>query len=329
MPREETFDVADTALARALLGPGNANLRPVADGCGVELSTQGTEVRLCGAAADVARARRLLEGLLELLRGGCALGMAEVEQAVRLAGENERVSLKDIFLDTVFVSHRAQRITPRGLGQKRYVEAIRRHDMVFGIGPAGTGKTFLAMTMAVAALKKQQVQRIIITRPAVEAGERLGFLPGDLAQKVHPYLRPMYDALHDLMEAEQAQRLMDRGILEVAPLAFMRGRTLNDAFIILDEAQNTTSDQMKMFLTRLGYRSKAVITGDITQIDLPAERRSGLVEARDILAGVEGIAFCFFSEKDVVRHPLVQDVIRAYERAERRSPAREETSERD
>jgi phosphate starvation-inducible PhoH-like protein len=209
-------------------------------------------------------------------------------------------------------------ITPQGIGQKRYIDAIRAHDIVFGIGPAGTGKTYLAMAMAVAALKKQEVQRIVITRPAVEAGEKLGFLPGDLAQKVNPYLRPLYDALHDMIEPDQVERLMERSILEVAPLAFMRGRTLNDSFIILDEAQNTTSDQMKMFLTRLGYESKAVITGDITQIDLPSDRRSGLIEAREILAGIEGIAFCTFSELDVVRHPLVQEVIVAYERHEQR-----------
>lgn len=220
-------------------------------------------------------------------------------------------------MDTIWVSNRKRHITPQGIGQKAYVEAIRHHDVVFGIGPAGTGKTYLAMAMAVATLKRQEVQRIVITRPAVEAGERLGFLPGDLAEKVNPYLRPLYDALHDMMELEQVERFLERGTLEVAPLAFMRGRTLNDSFIILDEAQNTTSEQMKMFLTRLGYDSRAVITGDITQIDLPADRTSGLIEARTILADIPGIAFCMFTEQDVVRHPLVQEVIRAYERHER------------
>ena len=204
-------------------------------------------------------------------------------------------------------------IAPKGLAQKRYIEALREHDIVFGIGPAGTGKTYLAMAMAVAALMQKKVKRIILTRPAVEAGEKLGFLPGDLAEKVNPYLRPLYDAMHDMMDLDKAQALIQRGQIEVAPLAFMRGRTLNEAFVILDEAQNTTAEQMKMFLTRLGYDSKAVITGDVTQVDLPEGRKSGLSDATNLLTGTEGIAFCTFTDVDVVRHPLVARIVRAYE----------------
>ena len=221
--------------------------------------------------------------------------------------------MADIFLDTVLVTSRSRGIAPKGPGQKRYVQAIRTHDIVFGIGPAGTGKTYLAMAMAVGALAERRVKRIVLCRPAVEAGEKLGFLPGDLAEKVNPYLRPLYDALHDMMEDERAAALIERGTVEVAPLAFMRGRTLNDAFVILDEAQNTTTEQMKMFLTRLGFSSKAVITGDVTQTDLAPGKASGLLEAVKILDGIEGIAFCNFTDLDVVRHPLVQQVIRAYE----------------
>jgi phosphate starvation-inducible PhoH-like protein len=216
-------------------------------------------------------------------------------------------------LDTVYVTSKKRSVIPKSLAQKEYIDAIRSSDMVFGIGPAGTGKTYLAMAMAVAALSKSEVDRIILTRPAVEAGEALGFLPGDLAEKVDPYLRPLYDALHDMMRFEKVSNLTDQGVIEVAPLAFMRGRTLNDSFIILDEAQNTTSEQMKMFLTRLGFNSKAVITGDITQIDLPVDKPSGLVEAKNIFQGIEGIKIVFFSKKDVVRHGLVQEIIKAYE----------------
>jgi phosphate starvation-inducible PhoH-like protein len=224
--------------------------------------------------------------------------------------------LKDIFLDKVLIKSRKGAVTPKSPAQKQYINAIREYDIVFSIGPAGTGKTYLAMAMAVAALSKGLVSRIILTRPAVEAGEALGFLPGDLAEKVDPYLRPLYDALHDMMRFEKASSLMQKGVIEVAPIAFMRGRTLNDSFVILDEAQNTTSEQMKMFLTRIGYNSKAVITGDITQIDLPSNRRSGLIEAKDILQNIKDIKFVFFSKKDVVRHRLVQEIIQAYEELE-------------
>jgi phosphate starvation-inducible PhoH-like protein len=244
-----------------------------------------------------------------------------VQHAVKIIQDKESASVKDIFLDTVYISAMKRRISPKSLNQKRYIEAIRKHDIVFGIGPAGTGKTYLAMSMAVAALMNHEFIRIVLARPAVEAGEKLGFLPGDLYEKVNPYLRPLYDALHDMMDFEKATRLVQRGVIEVAPLAFMRGRTLNDSFVILDEAQNTTSEQMMMFLTRLGFGAKAVITGDVTQIDLPAGVVSGLVEARDLLTGIEGITFVYFTERDVVRHPLVQDIIRAYEsRRARRTP---------
>jgi phosphate starvation-inducible PhoH-like protein len=283
------------------------------------------------AAADEARVR-LAEGLLReiygLLEDGYPLYLEDVDQATKLAGQG--VPLREVFGDTVFVSSRHRVITPKGLAQKRYVQAIRDHDIVFGIGPAGTGKTYLAMAMAVAFLVDRRVKRIVLTRPAVEAGERLGFLPGDIAEKVNPYLRPLHDALFDMVDYEKASALIERGTVEVAPLAFMRGRTLNDAFVILDEAQNTTEEQMKMFLTRLGYGSKAVVTGDVTQVDLPSGRGSGLVEVQKILRGVEGVSFCHFSEVDVVRHPLVQEVVRAYDayEAERRERTEREKAER-
>ena len=267
------------------------------------------------------QAEALLRELYDLVLAGYPLHLEDVDQATKLAGQG--VPLREIFGDTVFVSARHRVITPKGLGQKRYVEAIRRDDIVFGIGPAGTGKTYLAMAMAVSWLVERKVKRIVLCRPAVEAGERLGFLPGDIAEKVNPYLRPLHDALFDMVDYEKASALIERGTVEVAPLAFMRGRTLNDAFVILDEAQNTTSEQMKMFLTRLGYGSKAVITGDVTQVDLPSGRASGLMEVQRVLRGVEGISFCAFSEVDVVRHPLVQEVVRAYDayEAERRARA--------
>src|SRR5262245_52418480 len=230
-----------------------------------------------------------------------------------MLSDDESTDLKSVFADAILVPSRRKWIAPKTLGQKRYVDAMRGSDMVFGIGPAGTGKSFLAVAMAVSALMKREVARIVLTRPAVEAGERLGFLPGDLYEKVHPYLRPLYDALYDMLESEKVASLMEKGAIEVAPLAYMRGRTLNDAFIILDEAQNSTSEQMKMFLTRLGFNSKMVITGDITQVDLPASRQSGLIEVRAILTGVPGIRFVYFDDGDVVRHQLVSAIVRAYD----------------
>ena len=263
-------------------------------------------------------AQNLLNQLYGLLKEGYPIHANDIDYAARMLSRDHRIQLKDIFLDTVYVTTKKGVVTPKSPAQKEYIEAIRHHDIVFGIGPAGTGKTYLAMAMAVAAFSKGQVSRIILTRPAVEAGETLGFLPGDLAEKVDPYLRPLYDALHDMMRFEKVSALMEKGVIEVAPIAFMRGRTLNDSFIILDEAQNTTSEQMKMFLTRIGFNSKAVITGDITQIDLPPERMSGLIETKNILQGIEGIRFVFFSKQDVVRHKLVQEIIRAYEELDER-----------
>ena len=306
-----TFD--DNELARRLFGEHNHNLLRIADAVGVRISARGSEVLIEGDPIETDLARNILSQLYALLVEGYPVYPNDVDYAVRVLSGNDRARLKDIFLDTVYITAKKRAITPKSLSQKKYIDAIRGYDIVFGIGPAGTGKTYLAMAMAVSALTKSQVSRIILTRPAMEAGEALGFLPGDLAEKVNPYLRPLYDALHDMMRFEKVGALMQQGVIEVAPLAFMRGRTLNDSFIILDEAQNTTSEQMKMFLTRIGFNSKAVITGDITQIDLPANRASGLVEAKKILRDIDGIAFAFFSKEDVVRHRLVQDIIRAYE----------------
>ena len=238
---------------------------------------------------------------------------------MRSTGPEESASVKELFMNNVPVSSKRRFIIPKTETQRQYLEAIRNYDIVIGIGPAGTGKTYLAMAMAINAFLKKQVSRIVLARPAVEAGERLGFLPGDMYEKVNPYLRPLYDALFDMMDAEKVSRLVDRGTIEIAPLAFMRGRTLNDSFVILDEAQNTTSEQMKMYLTRLGYNSKTVITGDITQIDLPHGRASGLIEAGRILSDIKGIKFIYFSEKDVVRHKLVQEIVKAYEKYEKRA----------
>ncbi len=312
-PKQAKLTLDDNELARRLFGEHNHNLLQIADAVGVRISARGSEVLIEGDPIETDLAHNILSQLYGLLEEGYPVYPNDVNYAVRALSGNDRARLKDIFLDTVYITAKKRAITPKSLSQKKYIDAIRSYDIVFGIGPAGTGKTYLAMAMAVAALTKSQVSRIILTRPAVEAGEALGFLPGDLADKVDPYLRPLYDALHDMMRFEKVGALMQQGVIEVAPLAFMRGRTLNDSFIILDEAQNTTSEQMKMFLTRIGFNSKAVITGDITQIDLPANRASGLVEAKKILREIDGIAFAFFSKEDVVRHRLVQDIIRAYE----------------
>ena len=300
---------------KPLLGEHDENLKTIARATGAELVVRGSAIEVRGDEVQAELASRVVRQLLELLDEGYPLYPSDVEYAVRILAADRRVRLRDIFLDTVFISAHKRTIAPKSLAQKEYIDAIRHYDIVFGIGPAGTGKTYLAMAMAVAALQKGLVARIVLTRPAVEAGERLGFLPGDLAEKVNPYLRPLYDALNDMVDVDRARRFMERGTIEVAPLAFMRGRTLNDSFVILDEAQNTTREQMKMFLTRLGFGSKAVVTGDVTQIDLPLGKASGLVEAREILKDVRGIRFVLFSERDVVRHRLVQDVIAAYERA--------------
>lgn len=313
---------SDPSVLRDLAGERNNHLKIIEKQLDVRLHARGTQVTITGEKAHVALAERTLDELEVLLRKGYPLYASDVLYAVRILSDNPQSRLEEIFLDKVFVTSSKRVITPKSLKQKEYIEAIRTHDIVFGIGPAGTGKTYLAMAMAVSALMADQVRRIILVRPAVEAGEKLGFLPGDLAEKVNPYLRPLYDALHDMMDFEKASRLLSRGAIEVAPLAFMRGRTLNEAFVILDEAQNTTSEQMKMFLTRLGLGSKAVITGDVTQIDLPENKPSGLIEAMELLQGIRGLRFIFFSHVDVVRHRLVQDIIEAYENAEPRTPAR-------
>ena len=311
--------LADNALAQSLFGEQGHNLRLISRLLGVKLASRGNQVTIEGPEPQVKLAYRVIEELYQLLETGYTLAPQDVQHAVKILQGQEETAIKEIFLDTVYISAMKRRITPKSLTQKHYIEAIRTHDIVFGVGPAGTGKTYLAMAMAVAALMKHEFIRIVLARPAVEAGEKLGFLPGDLYEKVNPYLRPLYDALHDMMDFEKASRLVQKGVIEVAPLAFMRGRTLNDSFVILDEAQNTTPEQMLMFLTRLGFGAKAVITGDVTQIDLPNGVTSGLVEARQLLSGIEGIAFTHFTERDVVRHPLVQDIIRAYEAHRQRS----------
>jgi phosphate starvation-inducible PhoH-like protein len=311
----ERLILEDNQVALALFGERNANLKTLEQKTATTLHSRGNELTVVGAPDAVALARNLVEQLYGMALRGSPLRPEDVARAVAVLRADRRADLRSIFSDTILVAGRARPIAPKGLAQKRYVDAIRNHDIVFGIGPAGTGKTYLAMALAIRALMEKQVKRIILTRPAVEAGERLGFLPGSMEEKVSPYLRPLYDALHDMMDFEKADQLVSRGLIEVAPIAFMRGRTLNDAFVILDEAQNTTSEQMKMFLTRLGFESKAVITGDITQIDLPDNRKSGLREAEALLRGIEGIEFCTFTEVDVVRHPLVQEIIKAYDRA--------------
>ena len=307
---------ADVGLLQQLFGEHNRNLHKIAADVDVKIHARGNAVFIQGEQEAARLAHNILDQLYNLLQAGYPVYPNDVDYAVRVLSEDDRVNLKDIFLDKIYITSTKRSITPKSSAQKDYIDAIRHYDIVFGIGPAGTGKTYLAMAMAVAALSEKKVNRIILTRPAVEAGEALGFLPGDLAEKVDPYLRPLYDALHDMMRFEKVSSLLQKGIIEVAPLAFMRGRTLNDSFIILDEAQNTTSEQMKMFLTRIGFSSKAVITGDITQIDLPAGRPSGLIEAKNILQDIKGIRMVFFSRKDVVRHKLVQEIINAYEKLE-------------
>ena len=306
----------DIELSRQLFGERNSHLQNISQALDIQVKARGNTVHLQGDAIAVRLAQNLLTQLYGLLKERYPLFSKDIDYAIRLLSSDDHVQLKDVFLDTVFITSKKNAIAPKSRAQKAYIDAMRQHDIVFGIGPAGTGKTYLAMAMAVAALTKGTVDRIILTRPAVEAGEALGFLPGDLAEKVDPYLRPLYDALHDMMRFEKVSNLMHQGVIEVAPIAFMRGRTLNGSFIILDEAQNTTSEQMKMFLTRIGFNSKAVITGDITQIDLPSHKTSGLIQAKEILADIAGIEFVFFSKMDVVRHKLVQNIIQAYEAAD-------------
>ena len=279
----------------------------------VQAHARGNEVRLLGAPASVELAQNVLEQLYAVLQSGRGVHTRDVDAAIAMVAEKPDVDLQAVYQDVLSHVGARRRIRAKNLSQRRYVELIESHDVTISVGPAGTGKTYLAMAMAIAAFNRKEVTRVILTRPAVEAGERLGFLPGDLTEKVDPYMRPLYDALHDMMDFEKIGRLSERGVIEVAPLAFMRGRTLNDSFVILDEAQNTTGEQMKMFLTRLGFGSKAVITGDITQVDLPAGKESGLVEAMRVLEGIDEIGLLRFSRRDVVRHPLVQSIVEAYE----------------
>jgi phosphate starvation-inducible protein PhoH and related proteins len=296
-----------------LFGVHDQNIKYLESLLNVRVDARGQDLTLDGDPQDVATAERIIGDFAELFREGKTFTDRELREAFAQIAEDRAYSLRDYFTKARFNPAGKKQVAPKSANQRRYIEAIQNSDVVFGIGPAGTGKSYLAVAMAVQALTQKQVSRIILARPAVEAGERLGFLPGDLQEKVDPYLRPLYDALFDLMDAERVAKMLEKRIIEVAPLAFMRGRTLGDAFIILDEAQNTTSEQMKMALTRIGFGSKAVITGDVTQIDLPTGKRSGLVEAERILSGVEGIDFVYFTDKDVVRHRLVQQIIKAYE----------------
>ncbi len=311
------FEVNSTSVLLALSGPQNRLLGELARQSGTEVSLRGNVIHLSGDVDDVRVVQRFLSDAATLLGKGFEIGTDDVARSLRGLRSDPEASLTEVLDEVIVVTQRRRPIVPKTAGQRRYVRTIRTHDLTFGIGPAGTGKTYLAMAKATSALIAKKVKRIILTRPAVEAGEKLGFLPGDLAEKVNPYLRPLYDALHDMIDYDRVEQMRARGQIEVAPLAFMRGRTLNDSFVILDEAQNATSEQMRMFLTRLGYGAKAVVTGDVTQSDLPAGARSGLREAWQLLGDLEGIGFCTFTEADVVRHPLVQKIIVAYERLDR------------
>jgi len=297
-----------------LFGSRDENLKQLEQQFDVQIRTGGNELLVTGDAAGMAKTEHVIGQLTGLLREGYRFSREDVRRASEMVSEDAQIDLRDFFLKAPLRASSTRQVTPKTLGQRRYLDAIERHDVVFGIGPAGTGKTYLAMAQAVAYLTSKRVSRIILARPAVEAGEKLGFLPGDVQEKVNPYLRPLYDALYDMLHSDKVGRLIDRGVIEIAPIAFMRGRTLNDAFVVLDEAQNTTTEQMKMFLTRLGFGSKAVVTGDITQIDLPAGQTSGVVQALRVLHGVEGVSIVHFTDRDVVRHPLVQRIVKAYER---------------
>ncbi len=308
------LEVESPATLLALCGPRSELLGELSRESGAEVNLRGNTIYLSGEKGDVQVAHRFLSEAILLVKRGVTVLPADVKRSLRGLREQPDRSLVELLEGTIVVGTKRRSIVPKTPAQRAYIEAIQQFDLTFGIGPAGTGKTYLAMAVGASLLLSKQVKRIILTRPAVEAGEKLGFLPGDLAEKVNPYLTPLYDALHDMLDFERVQQLRDRGQIEVAPLAFMRGRTLNDCFVILDEAQNATSEQMRMFLTRLGYGSKAVVTGDITQTDLPRGAQSGLKEAKSLLCNVEGIRFCFFTDADVVRHVLVQKIILAYER---------------
>lgn len=317
---EQTYllTLKDSRESATLYGTLDENLRMLETEFGVQLVARGDQLRIQGASAHVEQVRRVLEEMQGLVRKNSPVNRNQIRDLVRLVKNEDGAKVREVLDDSIQVNGPQRKIKPKTAGQKRYLDAIRKNDIVFGIGPAGTGKTYIAMACAVHAILQRQVKRIVLARPAVEAGESLGFLPGDLYEKVNPYLRPLYDALYDMMDFEKVNRAMQQGQVEVAPLAFMRGRTLNDCFVILDEAQNTTHEQMKMFLTRLGYNSKAVITGDVTQIDLPQQKESGLVEATGLLKGIPGLEMIWLERSDVVRHPLVQEIIRAYDESERK-----------
>lgn len=325
-PHSASLEIESAALLLELTGPHGRLLAEVARQSGTGVSLRGNLVLVSGAEPDVEVAHRFLTDATAVLERGGTVSLDDVGRALRELRTDPNASLASLLDEGVVVSPRRRAVVPKTPVQREYLRTIRTHDLTFGIGPAGTGKTYLAMAVAASELMQRRVKRIILTRPAVEAGEKLGFLPGDLAEKVNPYLRPLYDALHDMLEFDRVQQLRERGQIEVAPLAFMRGRTLNDSFVILDEAQNATSEQMRMFLTRLGYRAKAVVTGDVTQTDLPSGARSGLREARDLLQGIDGIGFIGFTDADVVRHPLVQRIIVAYERRDAERAAEREAT---
>ena len=313
---EQVISVDRMEHAVSLFGSFDENIRQVEEEYSVKVISRGSDLKVSGEAENVAKATRAIEGLLTLINKGEALSEQNVRYVLSMVNDGSEDKLSEMVGDCICITAKGKPVKPKTLGQKKYVEAIRKNIVTLGAGPAGTGKTYLAVAMAVTAFRAKEVNRIILTRPAVEAGEKLGFLPGDLQQKVDPYLRPLYDALFDMLGAEAFARYQERGSIEVAPLAYMRGRTLDDSFIILDEAQNTTREQMKMFLTRLGFNSKMVVTGDITQIDLPDGKKSGMLQAMRILKNIPDISICQFTEKDVVRHKLVQEIIKAYEKNE-------------
>jgi phosphate starvation-inducible protein PhoH and related proteins len=317
-PYRMSLEVEDTSTLLAVSGPSGTLLSEIARASGAEVNLRGNTIYISGSEPKVRIAHRYLHDAASMAERGHAVETRDIERSVRQLEDDPDATLTNRLDDSIIVTAKRRPIVPKTPGQQAYVSAIRGHDLTLGIGPAGTGKTYLAMAVAASYLVSRRVKRIVLTRPAVEAGERLGFLPGDIADKVNPYLRPLYDALHDMMDFDKADQLRQRGQIEVAPLAFMRGRTLNDSFVILDEAQNATSEQMRMFLTRLGFGSKAVVTGDITQTDLPVGSRSGLREAQSLLGDIDGIAICTLTEVDVVRHPLVQKIVVAYEKNDQR-----------
>ncbi len=326
---ERVIDIDNIETLMELFGSFDQNVKFIEEEVGVQVIARGTQLCIIGEEADVKLTTNVIHKLLDMIRNNEPLDISRIGYAIQLARSGKEDVIRELMADIVCVNHKGKPVRCKTLGQKQYVQAIAENDIVFGIGPAGTGKTYLAMAMAVTAFKNKQVSRIILTRPAVEAGENLGFLPGDLQHKVDPYLRPLYDALYDLMGFDTYQKLIERGIIEVAPLAYMRGRTLDDSFIILDEAQNTTSEQMKMFLTRMGQGSRAIITGDITQIDLPKGRKSGLVEAIRVLKGIKGLKFVYLTHKDVVRHELVMRIIEAYGRYDKKTVRRQSKARKE